>query len=845
MSGVRSVRVRDSVSALATSPDGRHALAASKTSVTLLELDMPGSIKTVTTMAPAKSRNRKKDVTCNDVDWCYARPEVFAAGAVTGAVAVLNVGDEKMTKRAMYTFHTRFVNRVQWNGELLLSGSQDGLVCLWDTRMQGSEACVATFASKTGPVHDLSWEPGTPGDTHLKFVTGTTNNVAAVWDLRRAGAKRPVHAIFAHSDLVLSVHWHPHHAGKIVTGGRDKLIKVWNIDADSKTPEVTIQTASAAAVVRWHPTHAHLVGSCSNTTDLNIHVWDVRSKYVPLATFSGHTDQLTAFKWCSPPGIDHPGVLSASRDASVVCSAYGSAKFPYASLPSTALAFSVNASAQVVSSHAYVDRAIGTPMAVFGPDPPVSLFSPSAVASSLFDDAPVFRPVKREVTLCGGLDGEFDADTFRYLAKNYKLDGSLSMAASCEHNAAAAASQGCDDVATTWRMLALLYGDEESESEEIPGGEGGESNSAAAATAPKASARWHPGPDSDGDDGDNDDYGFKVDMSDEGMMPGARTFLGTESVSHPNSRMISLGSGYILGGLDDEAVRSKAAAQAAAVAAASGRGAGRMAKASLTLPAWDHTQVVHQVLHHYAGIGDVQTCVAIAMVLGSRLQLDKELARQYYFGYIELLQRLKLWLAVTEVVRMVDDEAVSMLNQKDTSVKFSCTSCGDALDVRGWFCAKCAEFKRCVLCQQRVRGAWVWCQGCGHGGHPDHLREWFANSKQCPSGCGHACGLDTKAKRSKRARVPASAGRAATRASDDPSPPAAPLPLGKQVPPSRGGRPVTRPTTWGPRRGARAAAAVAAASAASAESRASSTKSSTESSKKEKSRSLRSRRKKR
>lgn len=41
---------------------------------------------------------------------------------------------------------------------------------------------------------------------------------------------------------------------------------------------------------------------------------------------------------------------------------------------------------------------------------------------------------------------------------------------------------------------------------------------------------------------------------------------------------------------------------------------------------------------------------------------------------------------------------------------------------------------------QPVRGVYVWCPGCSHGGHVLHLQEWFASgNRECPTGCGHQC----------------------------------------------------------------------------------------------------------
>ena len=38
-----------------------------------------------------------------------------------------------------------------------------------------------------------------------------------------------------------------------------------------------------------------------------------------------------------------------------------------------------------------------------------------------------------------------------------------------------------------------------------------------------------------------------------------------------------------------------------------------------------------------------------------------------------------------------------------------------------------------------VRGLLAWCQGCGHGGHLRHIKDWFKKYRNCPTGCGHKC----------------------------------------------------------------------------------------------------------
>lgn len=33
------------------------------------------------------------------------------------------------------------------------------------------------------------------------------------------------------------------------------------------------------------------------------------------------------------------------------------------------------------------------------------------------------------------------------------------------------------------------------------------------------------------------------------------------------------------------------------------------------------------------------------------------------------------------------------------------------------------------------------CPGCSHGGHLEHMRDWFATHRHCPTGCGHVCNI--------------------------------------------------------------------------------------------------------
>jgi len=66
-------------------------------------------------------------------------------------------------------------------------------------------------------------------------------------------------------------------------------------------------------------------------------------------------------------------------------------------------------------------------------------------------------------------------------------------------------------------------------------------------------------------------------------------------------------------------------------------------------------------------------------------------------------------------------------------------------------CPGCLHWpSSCAVCELSVRGLLLSCLRCGHGGHPEHLGEWFAGDSgdavtaavPCPTGCGCRCVAD-------------------------------------------------------------------------------------------------------
>ena len=68
---------------------------------------------------------------------------------------------------------------------------------------------------------------------------------------------------------------------------------------------------------------------------------------------------------------------------------------------------------------------------------------------------------------------------------------------------------------------------------------------------------------------------------------------------------------------------------------------------------WDPGNIVVDALKYHATLGDIQTAVTVLIVLGDRRKslktLDESTQEYWLFGYLEMLNRFKLWNVATEV----------------------------------------------------------------------------------------------------------------------------------------------------------------------------------------------------
>ncbi|CAF9931496.1 SEA (Seh1-associated) complex subunit [Imshaugia aleurites] len=267
------------------------------------------------TSAGAISARHRDQLAAQDVKWSHGNfGTTIATAAANGNIVVYDINRPGVEIARLHE-HSRQVHRLGFNPHaphLMLSGSQDSTVRLWDLRQLAGERSVMTcqslskFSGNSDGIRDLRWSP-TNG---VEFAIGTDNGTIQRWDIRRDSA--PLLKINAHEKTCNVIDWHPD--GKhIASGGADKNVKVWDFSSSDRRMKHLWQIRAPQAVVsaRWRPAcwsldkegSPHWQGTQIATSydqqETKIHVWDFRRPYVPFREVNRYDTPATGLLWKS------------------------------------------------------------------------------------------------------------------------------------------------------------------------------------------------------------------------------------------------------------------------------------------------------------------------------------------------------------------------------------------------------------------------------------------------------------------------------------------------------------------------------------------------------------------
>ncbi|KAF8756247.1 WD40 repeats protein [Rhizoctonia solani] len=295
MSARANIGSRFSTTALAPGPDGSRVVVAGKDTLRILRIEDPeppqptnyvnysgDGTNSPTSRRSAKSLSRffgpNESVISSDTNlWSGAGSKLGFQSAIVDVewshqnfsniiITAFGAGElvswdlnkasgAKFADRTAPGAHIRSINCIRISpsiGSVLLTASQDGYVKYWDLR---SFKPVVQIAHHGMAVRALAFSPGTES---AQALVGLETGQLLRYDFRSpktALDRLPV----AHSSAILSIDWQSigsgGTAGWAATGGMDKTVKIWDMNAPQMAtlPIHTLHTTHPVKQAAWRP----------------------------------------------------------------------------------------------------------------------------------------------------------------------------------------------------------------------------------------------------------------------------------------------------------------------------------------------------------------------------------------------------------------------------------------------------------------------------------------------------------------------------------------------------------------------------------------------------------------
>lgn len=450
------------ISAIAASPDRKNVVIAGREVLKVLTL---GRYEILEKVNLHVGNRQSLNYSSNDVKWgTGATAGIITTATSNGTIVIWNLETASSQKvDRIISGHNRAVNKLDFNpgnGSWLLSASQDGSMKLWDLRdREGSARFV--LHGKAEAVRDVQFNSTNALEVAAVYDNGTLQK----WDLRNP--KIYERKLNAHNGPALALSWHAD-GRHLVTGGRDKVIKVWDLDSEVRRPVRYLHTMAPIAKVAWRPasagTNYDQIASSSFSMDNLINIWDLRRPYIPDRLFETHAAAPTGLMW-----KDSNTIWSCSKDhtfrqqpldlAVVTVDCVSHYAFGWSNNDDIAICIG-NRQADKDSEKARVKNIIEQKLV---PPPEVATevrkgqkgrSSPvqGTAVAALNPKATLFRPLQSFAIV----HAEIDAcpNLFRHLAVHFSTSG-LNAIQACAHNALVAHKAQQAGLSKSWKLLKL------------------------------------------------------------------------------------------------------------------------------------------------------------------------------------------------------------------------------------------------------------------------------------------------------------------------------------------------------------------------------------------------------
>ncbi|KAK3726032.1 SEA (Seh1-associated) complex subunit [Vermiconidia calcicola] len=302
------------IKTIAINEAGTHALLGGKEIFKTVRVEDGSCIedlnlRSVIRSTPTQASGRARQVYAIDIaDVAWAKGDCgnyVAAATSSGKIILYDLRHAPHGLQAVQLHeHARQVHKVTFNpfrGNLLLSGSQDGTVRLWDLSKSKHK-----YSGQADGIRDVKWSP-TDG---VDFAFGTDSGYVQQWDMRNLKTAKV--KIPAHTTTCNTIDWHPD--GKhIVSASSDKTVRVWDFSVGNRRQKATweIKTPYPVLNARWRPScessmpvesgarQCTQLVTAYDTSHPVFHIWDYRRPNLPFREVSPYPSAPTDLLWHS------------------------------------------------------------------------------------------------------------------------------------------------------------------------------------------------------------------------------------------------------------------------------------------------------------------------------------------------------------------------------------------------------------------------------------------------------------------------------------------------------------------------------------------------------------------
>jgi cell division cycle protein 20 (cofactor of APC complex) len=235
------------------------------------------------------------------VSWVQEGGTHLAVGTSGGTTQLWDV--EACKQLRSMDGHSDRVGSLAWNRYILTSGSRDTTVIHHDVRVARHR--TATLAAHTQEVCGLAWSR----DGEI-LASGGNDNLLCLWDAAAASATSslPRHRLTDHHSAVKALAWSPHERQLLASGGgtADRTIKFWNSSTGALLN--SIDTGSQVCGLLWNPYEKEILSGHGYARN-ELCLWKYPSM-VKIKELEGHTSRVLHLA-LSPDGGT---VVSAAGD---------------------------------------------------------------------------------------------------------------------------------------------------------------------------------------------------------------------------------------------------------------------------------------------------------------------------------------------------------------------------------------------------------------------------------------------------------------------------------------------------------------------------------------------------